>query len=399
MRFPYPSICFLLVALMVSAVRGAESSRSVDMAKDTLVYVGTYTGPKSKGIHLFWLRTEGNDVSQNITLVPMGVAAETPNPSFLALDQKRRLIFAVNEIDNFQGKPTGAVSAFAIDPATGKLKLINQQPSMGGGPCHLTLDNDGKNVLVANYNTGSVAVLPIAADGKLGEATTVIQHTGKSVNPERQKGPHAHCVTLDPANRFAFVCDLGLDQVLAYRFDAQHGKLTPAEPAFVSTKPGSGPRHMAFRPDGKFAYVINELDSTITTFAYDAEKGQLKELETVTTLPPYYDGPNSGAEVAVLPSGKFLFVSNRGNETLVLFEIDKDKGTLTYVEEQNTGGKKPRHFGVQPSAKHLAIANQSTDTVLVCRIDEGNGRLKPSGGFAEVGSPACVLFVPPPAAK
>jgi 6-phosphogluconolactonase len=399
MRFPHTPIWFLLVALMVSAVHGAEASRPVDMAKDTLVYVGTYTGPKSKGIHFFWLKTEGNDVSQNITLVPLGVAAETPNPSFITLDAKRRLLFAVNEIDNFEGKPSGAVSAFAIDPATGKLTLINQRPSMGTGPCHLVLDKDGKNLLVANYNNGSVAVLPVAADGKLGEATSVIQHSGKSVNPERQKGPHAHCVTLDPANRFAFVCDLGLDQVLAYRFDPAQGKLTPAEPAFIATKPGAGPRHMAFRPDGKFAYVINELDSTVTTYAYDAEKGQLKELETLTTLPPYYDGPNSGAEIAVLPSGKFLFVSNRGNETLVLFEIDKDKGTLSYVEEQNTGGKKPRHFGVQPSAKHLAVANQSSDTVLVCRIDEGNGRLKPSGVFAEVGSPACVVFLPPPAAK
>jgi 6-phosphogluconolactonase len=339
MRLPRLVLSVLFGALMVFPGHAAESSRAVDLAKDTLVYVGTYTGPKSKGIDLFWLRTDGNDVSQNITLVPLGLAAETPNPSFLALDAKRRLIFAVNEVSNFGGKPTGAISAFAIDPATGKLKLINQQPSMGGGPCHLTLDQEGKNVLVANYNTGSVAVLPIAADGKLGEATSVIQHSGKSVHPQRQKGPHAHCVTLDPANRFAFVCDLGLDQVLAYRFDAQQGKLTPAEPAFIATKPGAGPRHMAFRPDGKFAYVINELDSTITTYAYDADKGQLKELETVSTLPPYYDGPNSGAEVAVLPSGKFLFVSNRGNETLVLFEIDKEKGTLSYVEEQITGGK------------------------------------------------------------
>jgi len=266
---------------------------------------------------------------------------------------------------------------------------------MGSGPCHLALDTARRHLFVANYGSGSVSVLPVAADGRLGAATDVVQHTGKSVDPERQKGPHAHCMTRDPANRFVFACDLGLDKVLAYRFDAGRGTLTPHDPPFARLKPGAGPRHMVFRPDGRFAYVVNELNSTITAFAYDAAAGVLKELQTVSTLPQYFAGANSGAEVDIHPSGKYLYVSNRGHNSVVLFNVDAGKGTLTYVEEQGTGGFKPRHFGIEPSARHMAIANQDSDTVLVARIDAGNGRLKPSGVFANAPSPACVKFLPP----
>jgi 6-phosphogluconolactonase len=371
------------------------SEENAPQGTSTLVYVGTYTGSKSKGIYLFRLQPTGAEVFQNVTLVPRGIAAETQNPSFLELDLKRRLLFAVNELDTFEGKPTGAVSAFKIEP-TGKLTLLNQRPSMGAGPCHLVLDKEGRNLLVANYGSGSAAVIPVASDGKLGEASDVVQHTGKSVHPERQKGPHAHCVTLDPANHFAFVCDLGLDKVMRYRFDAQKGKLTPGEPAFTPVKAGAGPRHMVFRPDGKFAYVINELDSTIVTFEYDPATGALKELQSISTLPGYYDGPNTTAEIAMTPgSGKFLYSSNRGHNSVVLFGVDAAKGMLTYIEEQGTGGRTPRHFGIQPSGQHLAICNQDSDTVLASRIDGGNGRLKPSGIFASVPSPACAVFLPP----
>jgi 6-phosphogluconolactonase len=379
-------------------VRAAEaeqaSESAASLAKATLVYVGTYTSAKSKGVYHFRLRTEGNEVSQNITLVPLGLAAEAVNPSFLELDLKRRLLFAVNEVDTFEGKPTGAVSAYSIDAATGKLVLLNQRPSMGAGPCHLILDREGRNLLVANGNGGSVAVLPVAADGHLGDASAVVQHTGKGSHADLQNKPHPNGMTLDPANRFAFVCDLGLDEVLAYPFDAQQGKL--GEPARTRLKPGAGPRHLVFRPDGRFAYVVNESNSTLTAFAYATGEGGLTELETVSTLPPYFDGKNTAAEIGMHPSGKWLFVSNRGNETVVLFEIDRDKGTLNYVEEQGTGGKTPRHFGIQPSAAHLAICNQDSDTVLACRIDSGNGRLKPSGVFAAAPSPVCARFLPPP---
>ena len=365
------------------------------MAGETLVYIGTYTGANSQGIYLFRLQTENLEVSQNITLVPLGLAAESANPSFLALDLKRRLLFAVNELSQFEGKPGGAVSAFAIDRASGTLTLLNQRPAMGSGPCHIVLDNDQRHAVVSNYGSGSVSVLPIASDGRLGEATDVVQHTGQSVHPDRQKGPHAHCATFDPAGRFVFVCDLGLDKVIAYRFDAARGKLTPNTPPSASIKPGAGPRHMVFRPDGRFAYVTNELNSTITAFSYDATAGALTELQTVSTLPEYFDGANTTAEIDVHPSGRWLYVSNRGHNSVVLFTIDGPTGKLTYVEEQGTGGNTPRHFGIEPSAKHLAICNQGSNTVLVCSIDAGNGRLKPSGVFASVGSPVCAKFLPP----
>ena len=385
------SLGSIVIVLLLCAAADPQTSNETKPAKnETLVYAGT-----SKGIQLFWLQTKNLEVSQNITLVPLGLAADTPNPSFIELDLKRRRLFCVNGVQTFEGKPTGAVSAFAIDPDTGKLTLLNQRSSMGSGPCHLVLDKEGRNLLVANYSGGNVAVLPVGPDGRLGEATAVVQHTGKSVNPDRQEGPHPHCVTLDPANRFALVCDLGLDKVLIYRFDAEQGKLTPSEPAFASLKPGAGPRHLTFHPGGRFAYVVSELDSTITAFAYLPETGALRELQTVSTLPPYYDGPNFPAEIGIKPSGEYLYASNRGHESLVVFGIDRDKGTLKYIEEQNAGGKTPRHFGIEPSGKHLAIANQDSDTLLVCRIDPENGRLKPSGVFAQAPSPVCVKFLPP----
>jgi 6-phosphogluconolactonase len=265
---------------------------------------------------------------------------------------------------------------------------------MGKDPCHLVLDRTGRNLLVANYSSGSVAVLPVQGDGKLGEATEAIQHAGKSVDPQRQAAPHAHCVTLDRANRFAFVCDLGLDKVMIYRFDAARGKLTANEPAFAALEAGAGPRHMVFGKDERFAYVINELDSTVTTFAYDSIRGALKEVQTVSTLPRNWEGPNSTAEIAVHPSGKFLFASNRGRNSVVLFSIDPMAGTLTWVEEHNSGGATPRNFGIDPSGKYIVIANQGSGTLLTSGIDTANGRLDPAGMLAESPTPVCVKFLP-----
>ena len=389
---------FLLVATSLCQAVTAAPTSDAPPKNSTLVYVGTYTDTpaKSKGIYLFWFQTEANEVS---TLMPLGVAAETPSPSFLTLDTKRRLLFCANESETFEGKPGGGVRPFSIDPASGKLKLISQRSSMGAGPCQLVLDQTGKYVLVANYNSGNVAVLPVGMDGTLGEATSVIQDSGKGPNTSRQEGPHAHCVTMSPDNKFAYVCDLGIDKVMVFKFDAAHGKLSENNPPYVQTKPGAGPRHLVFHPSKKFAYLINEIDSTITAFAYDAKTGGLKELQTLSSLPGHYEGPNKAAEIAITPSGKFLFASNRGNETVVLFAIDAGKGTLTLVEQQNTGGKTPRHFGIQPSGKHLAICNQDSDTVLVCGIDATSGRLKPSGVFTPVPSPACAVFLPPAGGK
>jgi 6-phosphogluconolactonase len=355
------------------------------MAAATFVYVGTYTGEKSKGIYLFRL--------ENAMLAPLGVAAETPSPSFLEIDYSRHLLFSVNEVSQFDGKPTGALTAFSIDRATGKLTQLNQQPSMGAGPCHLVLDKQRRHLLVANYSSGSVSVLPVGADGRLGAASDVVQHTGSSVNPDRQKGPHAHCVTMEPGNRFAFVCDLGLDKVMVYRFDAERGKLTPHDPPFAAIKPGSGPRHMVFRPDGRFAYVVNEMSSTVTVLAYTPGSGVLKEIQTVSTLPAYFTGDNTTAEIDVHPSGRWLYASNRGHNTIALFNIDRTKGTLTYVEEQVTRGSTPRHFGIDPSGGHFAVGNQNSDSILMAQIDGGNGRLKPMSNLASAPTPVCMKFL------
>jgi 6-phosphogluconolactonase len=392
------SLCLVLASLFsVHSLRAAPTPVAANAASTSandLVYVGTYTGPKSKGIYAFRLQTQNEEVSQNVLLVPLGLAAATPNPSFLAVDPKRNLVFAVNELQNFEGQATGAVSAFSADPATGKLTLLNQRPSGGTDPCHLVLDATGQNLLVANYSSGSVSVIRVQADGHLGETTAFIQNHGKGPNPARQESPHAHCVTLDAANRFAFVCDLGLDQVLVYKFDAAAGTLTPASPAFTALPPGSGPRHLVFRPDGKFAYVINELSSTVTTFAYDAATGRLTAQQTVSTLSPDFDGQNTAAEIGITPRGQFLYASNRGQNSIALFSIDPAKGTLDLVEQQFTGGKKPRHFGIPASGKFVVAANQDSDSLLVCRVDSGNGRLQPSGVLAEAPSPVCTVFLP-----
>jgi 6-phosphogluconolactonase len=380
------SLCFR------AAFAGEEPGvNNVPAKKATLVYVGTFTGTpaNSKGIYLYSLTSAVNELK----FAPLGVAAETPMPAFLALDAKRRLLFCANEIDTFEGKPNGAVSAFSIDPATGKLKLINQQPSMGTHPCHIVLDKTGKNVIVANYNSGSVAVFPVSADGHIGEATCVIQDTGKSVNPDRQAGPHAHCVTLSPDNRFAFVCDLGIDKVLMYKFDAELGKLIPNDPPFVPVKPGSGPRHMTFSPNGKFACLICEMASIVTTFAYDAKAGTLKELQTVSCLPASFQGVNTAAEIAIEPSGKYLFASNRGDNSVAQFKIDGKRGMLTRLGEQNTGGTTPRFFAVGPSRKNLVICNQTSDTVTVSQMDSA-GNLTPVTVLANVPAPVCTVFLP-----
>ena len=361
-----------------------------------MVYVGTYTGAQSKGIYLFRLPLAGRGAAPDVSPAAPILVAESANPTFLAVDPTRRFLYAANEIASFEGQPTGAVSAFAIDPASGKLTLLNQRATAGGIPCHVLLDPSGRNLLVANYGGGSVIVFPVQADGQLGERTAFIQHAGKSVHPTRQTGPHAHGFTLDPASRFAFACDLGLDQVLAYRFDAEQGTLTPGNPPFAAVKPGAGPRHMVFRPDGRFAYVFNEMDSTIAIFRYDAARGYLDPLKTITTLPAGFAGQSSGAEIAMLPSGKYLYVSNRGYDTVVQFEIDAAEGTLRHVADLPSGGKTPRNFAIDPTGTLMAIGNQKSNNVLICDIDAASGRLNPSGVVVEVPSPACVVFVSAP---
>ena len=359
-------------------------------SRDLLVYVGTYTTGKSggEGIYIYRMDLSSGELKHFNTV--KGVA----NPSFLAIDGSRRYLYAVNEITEFAGKPSGAVSAFSINQKTGGLRFLNQQSSQGAGPCHVSVDKAGRFVLVANYDGGSVAVLPVRRDGSLGAATDVDQHHGSSVNRERQEGPHAHCIIPDAANRYAFVADLGLDKIMIYHFDSEKGKLTPNREPWVQVKPGAGPRHLTFHPNGRHAYVINELDSTITAFAYHAAGGTLRETQTVSALPRGYSGTNTAAEVRVSPSGKFLYGSNRGHDSIVVFKIEERTGKLTYVEHVSTGGKTPRNFTIDPTGTFLLAANQDSGTIVTFRLDSETGRLRPPGHIAEVLSPVCLELIP-----
>lgn len=390
------SLAMVMMVLLASVdVRTQDPANASISPKDTIVYVGTYTGGKTNSQGIYAFKMQGGAPA----LVPLGLVAETTSPSYLEIDPDRGLLFAVNETDEYEGKPTGFVSAFSIDRKTGKLTLINRQPTEGKAPCHLALDKSRRNLIVANYTSGTVTVLPVAADGRLGAPSAVVQHTGSSVNPQRQAGPHAHCTTFDPAYRLLFACDLGLDKVLAYELDPAKGTLTAHNPPSASVKPGSGPRHMDFRPDGRFAYVLNEMVSTVTTFAYDTKAGSLTERQTVSTLPPSFSGSNSGAEIVVHPSGQFVYSSNRGHNSIAHFRIDPAQGTLTFVEAHDTGGRTPRNFAIDPTGRLLFAANQNSATVRIFTVDPTTGQLTPSGAPVEVPSPVCVRFLPPRAAR
>ena len=369
-----------LTVLMAPLLSGAEY----------LMYVGTYTNQgASKGIYAWRF----DPAAEKFT--PLGLAAASADPSFLAAHPNGRFLYAVNEISHFQKMSNGgSVSAFAIDHATGKLKLLNQQSSSGDGPCHLALDHEGRCVIVANYNNGSIASFPISKDGLLNQSVGFFQHKGTGTIPHRQDGPHAHCVAIAPDDRFALVADLGLDEVLLYHLNAATAAMTVNEPRFVKVAPGSGPRHLAFHPNGKLVYLINEMASTVITFAYDAKAGTLKELQTVSTLPKDYKGENDSAEVQVHPSGKFLYGSNRGADNIAVFAIDPSAGTLKLVENVSTQGKTPRNFSIDPTGKLLIAANQASNNMVVFKIDQATGRLKPTGQILNAFSPVCITFVP-----
>jgi 6-phosphogluconolactonase len=369
------------------------------MPKHPFVYVGTYSGPilfgtgqvvqgKGKGIYLFRF-----DAAKG-ALEPVSIKDGVRNASYLAFDPARKFLYCVNEFKEYEGKASGAVSAFRIDPETGELTYLNSKASHGTDPCHLIVDKTSKNVLVANFASGSVCVLPIADDGSLKEASCVIQHEGSSVDPKRQAGPHAHAVELSADNCFAFVPELGGDKVMIYELDAASGTLTPNknQPS-IQTAPGAGPRQLAMHPNGRFAFLINELNSTMTSYRYDAAKGTLTELQTLSTLPADFKGHSSCAEVQIHPSGKFLYGSNRGHDSIVIYAVDPDTGGLTLVGHESTRGKIPRNFEVSPSGEFLAAANQDSENVVMFRINAATGKLAPTGSVVSAGTPICVRFM------
>jgi 6-phosphogluconolactonase len=386
-RNTLPVVVLLLAHFATSALAAATPHGKY------LFYVGTYTqdGSKStnsKGIYAYRYDADTGEISS------LGLAAETTNPSWVALDPNGRFLYAVNEVGNYKGPNSGGVSAFAIDRATGKLTFLNEVQSRGADPCYITVDRTGRYVLVANYTGGSVAVFPILQDGRLGEASAFVQHTGHGANPQRQESAHAHSINLSPDNRFAFVDDLGLDEVLVYKFDDTKGTLTPNDPPFTKLDAGAGPRHFALAPDGQFAYVVSEMQGTVTAFSAVMTTGRLQRLQTVSTLPADFTGEIEDAEVEVHPSGKFLYASNREDaNSIAIFAIDRAKGTLTLVEYASTEGKAPRSFQIDPTGKFLFAANQKSDNIVVFKIDANTGRLIPTGKVFEVASPVCVKFL------
>lgn len=352
-------------------------------------YVGTYTGPSSKGIYSYRFDTTTGKFS------PLGLAATIEQPSFVVTDPRHRFLYAVTEIGS-GGRGMGSVSSFAINAQTGALTFLNKVDSLGGGPCHMVVDKTGKTLFVANYGTGSVAAFALKADGSIGDKTSFVQLSGSSVNAHRQKGPHAHEVILSLDNRFLFVPDLGTDLVRIYKFDAAKGTITPNNPASASVRAGLGPRHFLFAPNGKFAYLVCEMGSSVVAFSYDPAKGALTSLQTISNIPEDFKGEDNSAEIGISRSGRFLYASNRGHDSITVFSIDAKKGTLTKIQNISSEGKIPRNFAIDPSGKYLIVANQNSNNMVVFDIDQKTGEIKPTNQVINVSSPVSIEFIPAP---
>lgn len=347
-------------------------------SQNRMLFVGTYTAEGSEGIYTYQFNTRTGALKR------LSVTTGIQNPSFLALSPDQKTLYAVAEND------PGAVNAYRVDGSTGKLSLLNSQSVNGYWPCHLAVDKTGKTCIVGNYGSGNVCVLPILPDGSLGKAAQVLQHEGKSANAERQEKPHVHSINIASNNRDVFVADLGTDKIMAYVLDAAKGKLTPATPAFTQVKAGAGPRHFAFHPNGRFAYAILELDCTIGAFQY--QNSSLTQVQTISTLPADFKDKNTCADIHISPDGKFLYASNRGHHSIVVYKIDPKNGQLSLVEHQSVQGQTPRNFTLDPSGKFLLVANQDTDNIQVFRRNKKTGKLTHLTEAAKVSMPVCLLF-------
>ena len=380
-----------LVQLSAVAIAGRVGSARGLWAStpSNLVFAGVYTdnkGSTSRGIYAFrWDPDEG-------TLAPLGLAVATPNPSFLTLSPDRRHLYAVNELDSFQGQKTGSVSSFAVEGDSGKLKPINMVSSMGTGPCNIAVDYTGKAVFTANYGSGSAASFRVLHGGKLSKAVSMFQYSGHVANPERQADPHAHCTTVSPDNRYVLVNDLGLDRISVYHLDPLTARLTPNDPAFYEALPGSGPRSFTFHPNGRWAYSLNEIANTVDALTWDGERGALTRVQNISTLPEGFSGPNTAATVAVDSAGRFLYTSNRGDDSVAVFAISDHDGTLKPVQHVPCGGKEPRHFALDPGNQWLLVANQDSSNIVVFSRNARSGHLTPTGREYPLSFPVCILF-------
>ena len=358
-----------------------------------LVYVGTYTaipnlaGLKSEGIYVFRM----DSVTGELTLLQ--VMGSVINPSFLAIHPNGKFLYAVNEVDQSEGQPGGEVSAFSMEARTGKLTLLNHQLSQGVDPCHLCVDATGRYVLVANYSSGNFSLLPVESDGRLLPAVDVVQHYGSGPDLDRQEGPHVHSVNLDPGNRFVLIADLGLDRLMVYRLDLEKGKFIPQGRAHVQGQTGSGPRHLDFHPNGRFVYLVNELNSTLSVYEYSPTDGTLRVIQVVPTLPVGCAEINLSADVHVSPSGRFVYASNRGHDSLAIFAVDEESGRLATIGHQATLGMTPRNFAIDLNGEYLLAANQDSGTIVTFRIEAKTGKLSPTGVVTQVPAPVCIKIL------
>lgn len=376
----------VLGAALLRTTTAAERISAMSKTKELILYIGTYTTDGSKGIYIGRLNTTTGK------LTVLDSVEEASNPSYLTIDRRQRYLYAVNEIREFRGKEGGAITAFSIDPKTHALQRLNQQPSHGASPCYVSLDRTGGHLLVANYVGGNVSVFPVLKDGSLGVASDIRQHHRGSAD---QKGepPHAHAILLDPTNKYAVASDLGLDKLMIYGFDQRTGKFGDHQPPFLQIGPGSGPRHLVFHPNDRYVYVINERGSTVTALTFTPQGGTFKEIQTITTLPGDFTGVNYCADIHLSASGKFLYGSNRGHDSIAVFEVKVETGELVSVQHQATQGKTPRNFALDPTGKFLLAANQESDSIVTLSIDQQTGQLRATGCVAEVPTPVCLKFL------
>ena len=352
-----------------------------------IAYVGTYTSSgKSQGIYIF----EMNPTSGELNL--LGTSEKIENPSYQVIDNKIEFLYTVMETENFNGKLSGAVAAFAIDRETGLLKFINSQPAEGRAPCHININKSRSHIFTANYREGIVSVFPLNSDGSICAASCVIEHKGSGPNKERQEKAHAHYVSLTPDEKYLCAVDLGIDKIMVYEFDSTTGKLHPSKHPEVNIRPGSGPRHMVFHQSGKFAYLINELSSDIVAYEYSSEEGKFNEIQYISTLPSVYKDFNNCAAIHISPDGKYLYGSNRGHDSIAIFSIDENTGKLELIETVSTQGSFPRDFQIDPTGKFLYAANQNSDSIVVFRILPESGIIEPTGEVINVPSPVCIKF-------
>lgn len=378
-------IALVVPLLIVSIVLMARAKEKSDESA-FLLYIGSYSNSNGEGIYI-------GKINRETGALELVQSIQAVNPSFLILHPDKRHLYAVNETRDFEGQPGGAVSAYLIDEKNGGLKLINQQPTQGGSPCHLTLDKSGKYLAVANYSGGNVAVFPLLPDGSLGQATDMVQHTGSSINKHRQNAPHAHSVNFTPDGQFVYAADLGIDKIMIYKFTGINGKLLENPPPCFKTTAGAGPRHFTFHPNGQFAFIINELNNTVTSCAFDAQNGALTEIHSVSTLPQNFTGSSSCAEVQVSPDGRFVYGSNRGHDSIAIFAFDDKTGRLSLTGHESTQGKTPRNFIIDPTGAFLLAANQNSNDIVTFRINKTDGSLQFTGHSLQVHAPVCIKLL------